>query len=176
MRTRAALGTSFKSWNVPWRFVSVLSQPAALVPAGARARRHRRRRDRRLARDVDANYGGETRVLAGSIIECVDRVVAPPAAGQQVTALSGDGQLLTYSLAPSATRGTSSVDSSGALGRRRDRRAARPHARAVGGRGRDAALGSSGLVTLSAPGNRSSAGIDVGRARAIALHGSTSSR
>ena len=41
-------------WNVPWRFVSVLTQAGGrVVPALARARRDHERRDRRLACDVD---------------------------------------------------------------------------------------------------------------------------
>ena len=91
-----------------------------------------------------------------------------------MTALSGDGQLLTYSLAPSATRRDVDVGLVRARGAVRAIAAPRDRTLALSAdAGRVAALGSSGLVTLSAPGNRSLGRIDVGRARAIALHGST---
>ena len=52
-------------------------------------------------------YGSVTRVLAASIIECEDWVVARPTGGEQVTGLAGDGPLLAYTVARS--RGASSV-------------------------------------------------------------------
>src|SRR4029079_19353823 len=164
-------------WNVPWRFVSVLSQPAGAsclpghAPGGidnvaiARSRAM-----------WTTTYGGVTRVLAGSIIECVDWVVARPATNQHVTSLAGDGQLLTYSLArpADAARGLSSVG----LGPRSwsgvpiATSPDRTLALSVDA-GRVAALGSRGLVTLTTPGSKAPSRVHVGQARAISLHGGT---
>ena len=99
-------------WNIPWRFMSILTKPtgASCLPshapggitnvalAGSRAL-------------WTTTYGSTTRVLAASIINCEEWVVARPGAGQQVTGLAGDGPLLTYALArsPMSAREPSSV-------------------------------------------------------------------
>ena len=143
-------------WNIPWRFVSVLTQQsgASCLPAhapggitnvaiaGSRA-------------IWTTTYGSVTRVLAASIIECEDWVVARPAGGEQVTGLAGDGPLLAYTVAGSAkSHGLSSVGlvprtwGGVAIASSPDRTLA-----LSADAGRVAALGASGVVTISAPGN-----------------------
>jgi hypothetical protein len=87
-------------WSIPWHFVSRLTQrvgPTCLpthAPGGITG----------VAVAGDravwtTSYGGRTRVLAASIINCVEWVVSRPVPGvRDVAALAGDGSVLAYAL------------------------------------------------------------------------------
>jgi hypothetical protein len=100
-------------WNIPWHFVSRLTQPSGstclpshapggitdVAIAGSRA-------------IWTTQYGSSTRVLAASIIKCQEWVVARLTAGaERVSGLSGDGGVLTYGVQPTrmATRRLSAI-------------------------------------------------------------------
>ena len=121
-------------------------------------------------------YGSTTRVLAASIINCEEWVVARPGGGEQVTGLAGDGPLLTYALAASPRcsaprRASASCRRPGRAFRSRSP-IDRPLAISTDS-GRIAVLGASGLVTISTPGHEVVGRVRVGHARAISLQGDT---
>ena len=146
----------------------VLERPVALrlgalaagrrvVPARARARRDHNVAIAGSRAMWTTTYGGVTRVLAGSIIECVDWVVARPATNQHVTGTRRRRAAAHLLAGAPGRRGARALERRARpaqLERRSDRHVARPDAGALGRRGRVAALGSRGLVTISTPGSK----------------------
>jgi hypothetical protein len=107
-------------------------------------------------------------VLAASIIDCVEWVIARPVAGvQSVAGLSGDGGMLAYSL---ARPGASSVGLVPRAWRGVDIARSNGRAAAIStDSGRVAVLYQDGTVTVVTAGGRLAARFSVGDARAIAL-------
>ena len=160
-------------WNIPWHFVSRLTQPSGpsclpthepggitdVAIAGSRA-------------IWTTRYGGETRVLAASIINCEEWVVArPTAAGRRVSALSGDGGVLAYSYAPQPNG-----SAAGAVGIVPERWRGVPLAAAGGGAlavsadgDRIAALRADGSVSVVSRTGRLLRRLAVGRATSLSL-------
>lgn len=159
-------------WSVPWHFVAPFTQkvgPTCLpthAPGGVTGVA--------IAGDRavwTTRYGTQTRVLAASIINCVEWVVARPVNGvQSVAGLSGHGGLLAFAL-----RGTASTVSL-VPNHWRSVQLARSSSPVVGisaDNGRIATLRADGSVTIVTRYGRSTARIDVGTARAVALHQKT---
>jgi hypothetical protein len=163
-------------WNIPWHFTSVLTKPteATCLPghapggitsvaiAGSRA-------------IWTTRYGTTTRVLAGSIIDCQEWVVARPAAGSEhVAALAGDGGVLAYAFATRQKRSLSTVGIVPRFWRGIPivRAPARPLALSADN-GRLATLRENGTVTLTTGVGTLGRSVRVGQARAIALRGNT---
>ena len=161
-------------WNIPWHRVSTLSQPSGptclpthaaggitnVAIAGSRAM-------------WTTTYGNTTRLIAASIIKCVEWVVArPTSAGTRLTGLAGDGSILAYGLgaAVGAGKAASSVGivPQAWAGLQIDRATAVVRSVSVDSN-RVAVLRSDGTVSVLTRGGRLVRRMQVGSARAIAL-------
>ena len=157
-------------WSIQWHFVARLTErvgPTCLpthAPGGIT--------NVAIAGERAAwttHYGTSTRVLAASIIDCVEWVVGrPTSSGRQVAGLAGDDNTLAFAVAGSA--GASNV----ALvpSRWRASSIARSNSRVVAisaDGGRVAALHEDGTVAIVTRGGRPMHRIAVGRASAISL-------
>ena len=159
-------------WSVPWHFVAPFTQkvgPTCLpthAPGGVTGVA--------IAGDRavwTTRYGSQTRVLASSIINCVEWVIARPVNGvQSVAGLSGHGGVLAFAL-----RGQSSTVSLVPNHWRSVRlaRSASPVVAISADNGRVATLHADGSVTIVTRSGRPTARLDVGTARTIALHRKT---
>jgi hypothetical protein len=156
-------------WSIPWHFVSRLTQrvgPTCLPTHAAGGITNVAIAGERAV--WTTQYGSRTRVLAASIIDCVEWVIARPVAGvQSVAGLSGDGGMLAYSL---ARPGASSVGLVPRAWRGVDIARSNGRAAAIStDSGRVAVLYQDGTVTVVTAGGRLAARFSVGDARAIAL-------
>lgn len=165
-------------WNIPWHFVSRLTQhlgPTCLpthAPGGIT--------DVAIggSRAVwTTRYGAQTRVLAASIIQCQEWVVARPTEGiQNVAGLSGDGAVLAFALGDrsSSARQTSSVKLVPSEWRGSDLVQSRRTIRALSvDTAHVATLYNDGVVTIVRPDGGRERTLRVGGARAIALRRGT---
>jgi hypothetical protein len=104
-------------WNVTWRYVTRLTRASGpqclplhapggitnVAISGSRA-------------VWTTTYGGKTRVLAASITDCQEWVVARPFTGvEDVTALAGDTGILAYALAPEQRFAASTISRVGVV-------------------------------------------------------------
>jgi hypothetical protein len=157
-------------WNIPWHRVSTLSQASGptclpthapggitdVAIAGSRAM-------------WTTTYGNTTRLIAASIIKCVEWVVArPTSAGMHLTGLAGDGIILAYGL--SAGKGASDVGivPQAWAGWQINRAVSIVRSMSVDS-DRIAVLRGNGTVSLLTRGGRLVQRIQVGSGRAIAL-------
>jgi hypothetical protein len=157
-------------WSIPWHFVSRLTQrvgPTCLPTHAAGGIT-----DVAIAGDRavwTTRYGTHTRVLAASIINCVEWVVARPVVGvQRVAGLSGDGGVLAFAL-----RGNVHASTVGLVpGHWRSVEIARSNSRIAGisvDSHRVAVLHADGTLAIVARGGRLTGRLFVGKARGIAL-------
>jgi hypothetical protein len=85
-------------WSIPWHFVSRLTQKVG--PTCLRTHASGGITDVAIAGDRavwTTRYGGNTRILGASIIDCVEWVLARPTA-TSVAGLAGDGGVLAFAL------------------------------------------------------------------------------
>ena len=159
-------------WSIPWHFVAPFNRrvgPTCLpshAPGSVTSVA--------LAGDRavwTTQYGTQTRVLAASIINCVEWVIARPVTGS-VAGLSGHGGVLAYALAGKSSASTVSLVPNHWRSVRIERSASRVVAISADN-GRVASLHADGTVTIVTRRGRQTATIDVGTARAIALHRKT---
>lgn len=156
-------------WSIPWHFVAPLTQHSGLTCLPTHAAGGIT--DVAIAglRAVwTTRYGGETRVLAADIIDCVEWVVARPVAGvQSVAGLSGDGGVLAFALdrsvglVPGGWRGDEIATSNDQL------------ASISADSGRVAELDENGTVAIVTSNGRAVGRLSVGKASAIALRRNT---
>jgi hypothetical protein len=158
-------------WSIQWHFVARLTErvgPTCLPAHAAGGITNVAIAGERAA--WTTHYGTSTRVLAASIIDCVEWVVGRPTSnGRQVAGLSGDDNTLAFAVAGSA--GASNV----ALvpSRWRASSIARSNSRVVAisaDGGRVAALREDGTVAVVTRGGRPMHRIAVGHASALSLH------
>jgi hypothetical protein len=156
-------------WSIPWHFVSRLTQkvgPTCLPTHAAGGITNVAIAGDRAV--WTTQYGGRTRVMAASIINCVEWVVARPVSGvERVAGLSGDGRVLAYAMGAEVARvpgSWRSVD----IARSNSRVAA---ISADGGR--VAVLQENGTATIVTRSGGLAARFFVGQARAIALRNET---
>jgi hypothetical protein len=159
-------------WSIPWHFVAPFTQkvgPTCLpthAPGGVT--------NVAIAGDRavwTTRYGGTTRVIASSIINCVEWVVARPGVGaQHVAGLTGDGGVLAYavngrastvSLVPTHWRSRTIAGSDAAV------------AGISADSARVAALQKDGTVSIVTRSGRLVGQLSVGSSRAIALRRKT---
>lgn len=159
-------------WSIPWHFVAPFTQkvgPTCLPTHGAGGVT-----DVAIAglRAVwTTRYGGNTRVLASSIINCVEWVVARPVTGvQRVAGLTGDGGVLAYGISGRES-GVSLVPTHW-RSRRVDESSARVAAVSADS-ARLAILSADGTVTVVTRRGHLVGRVFVGKARAIALRRTT---
>lgn len=159
-------------WGIPWNFTAGLTRPSgptclstraggitSVAIAGSRA----------IWTTTD---GQATRVLAASITDCQEWVVARPASVERVVGLAGDGRILAYAFAPSGPgqRVLSSVGFVPPWWRGLWVEQSRDRVVALSAYdGRIAALGTSGAVVIKRPGGKLIGRLQVGPARAVAL-------
>jgi hypothetical protein len=156
-------------WSIPWHFTARLTQrvgPTCLPTHAAGGITNVAIAGDRAV--WTTRYSGRTRVLAASIINCVEWVIARPAAGRQrVTGLAGDGGVLAFALNRSVgvvPGGWRSND----ITRTNDTLTA-----ISADSGRVAELHADGTVAVVSRGGRSEGHFYVGKARAIALRRGT---
>jgi hypothetical protein len=159
-------------WSIQWHFVSRLTQrvgPTCLPTHAAGGITNVAIAGERAV--WTTRYGARTRVLAASIINCVEWVIARPVAGvERVAGLSGDGRVLAFALGgrassvglvPGSWRSFEIAQSNGQV------------AAISADGGRVAVLYADGTVTVVTRGGRVAKRFFVGKARAIALRRST---
>jgi hypothetical protein len=160
-------------WSIPWHYVSRLTQhvgPTCLPTHAAGGITSVAIAGERAV--WTTRYGGLTRVLAASIIDCVEWVVARPIAGvQRVAGLSGDGNMLAYATARSASSSVGVVPET--WGGHEVARSNRQAVAISADSDRLATLYADGTVTVVTRGGRLARSFSVGEARAIALRRNT---
>ena len=156
-------------WSIPWHFASRLTQ--RLGPTCLPTHASGGITNVAIAGDRavwTTQYGGRTRVLAASIINCVEWVIARPVTGvERVSGLAGDGGVLAFAL----DRSVGLVP-----GGWRSHEIARSNVQLAAisaDSGRVAELGENGTVTVVSRGGRVEGRFFVGKARTIALRRNT---
>lgn len=164
-------------WNVVWHYVTRLTRASGptclpthapggitnVAIAGSRAL-------------WTTSYGGETRVLAASITDCQEWVVARPRGGERVAGLAGDGITLAYAVRglPGTARETASVGVVPKHWRGFEIRRSTTQVAAISAnRDRVAVLYESGVARIVTRRGRSVGAIRVGEARAVSLRPGT---
>jgi hypothetical protein len=158
-------------WSVQWHFVARLTErvgPTCLPTHAAGGITNVAIAGERAV--WTTQYGTSTRVLAASIIDCVEWVVGRPASGvERVAGLSGDNNTLAFAVERSSGASNVALVPSGWRALNIARSNSRVVAISADG-GRVAALHDDGTVTILTRSGRQMHRIAVGDATSIALH------